>query len=325
MTNLKGASDDSPIDSVALLRDVTVFYGEVVGLSRVTLGLGPGITGLVGPNGSGKTTLMRVLTGLILPREGKTTVFGEEPFFSAAVRSKITLVPAVEAFYENVSGLKNLEIAFLARGCSVSEAKTNAASALELVGLTADGARKVETWSRGMRQRLKLGLALVADAGVVLLDEPFLGVDPPNRQRLRQHIEWLGNHGRTVLITSHVLHEIESLTDRVGILAHGRLLGMGHIGSLLSQLRDRYPHRIELEVDNARKLAKALIGLPHVRELKVAGDHVLELLTESPDQAYRDLATVVLSSGALIYRVVARDNSLEALFSHVTAAGAQRL
>lgn len=325
MTDLEGVSGPIPADSVAILEDVTVFYGEVVGLSRVTLGLAPGITGLVGPNGSGKTTLMRVLTGLVLPREGKTTIFGEEPFFSASARSRVSLVPAVEAFYENISGLRNLEVAFLARGCSLSDAKTNAAKALDLVGLTGDGSRKVETWSRGMRQRLKLGLALVADAGVVLLDEPFLGVDPPNRQRLRQHIEWLGNHGRTVLITSHVLHEIESLTDQVGILAHGRLLGMGHVGSLLSQLRDRYPHRIELEVNQPRKLAAALVGLPHVRELRVKNDGILELLTESPEQAYRDLATAVGMSGALIYRVVARDNSLEALFSHVTAAGAQRL
>jgi ABC-2 type transport system ATP-binding protein len=309
----------------AVLDGVSVFYGEVVGLSKVDLELQPGISGLVGPNGSGKTTLMRVLVGLIDPREGAVTVLGRSPFADAAVRSRITLVPAGESFYPGLSGRKNLEVSFMAQGRTRTESRALAQRGLELVGLVQEGERGYGTWSRGMRQRLKLGLALGGDSEVVLLDEPFLGVDPPNRSALREHVLALGAQGRTVLVSSHVLHEIEALTDLVGILAHGRLLGFGKVHTLVRKIRDDHPHRVLLQVDDPRRLGRSLLALEHVRELKVLGADALEFVTIRPESAYRELPRLVVESGVVVRRVDSLDQKLEAAFTHVTAAGSRRL
>jgi ABC-2 type transport system ATP-binding protein len=307
------------------LHGVSVFYGEVVGLSNVDLELRPGITGLVGPNGSGKTTMMRVMVGLIQPEEGRIEVLEQSPFFDAQVRSRVTFVPAVESFYPGLTGRRNLEVAFMAQGRDRSSAKDLAQRGLELVGLVADGHRTFGTWSRGMRQRLKLGLALAGESDVVLLDEPFLGVDPPSRVALRDHVLALGEQGRTVFVSSHVLHEIEALTDLVGILAHGRLLGFGKVHTLVRKIRDDHPHRVVVHVDDPRKLGRALLGLDHIRELKVIGSESLEFVTIGPTRAYRDLPKLVVETGVVVRRVESLDHTLEAAFKHVTAAGTRRL
>jgi ABC-2 type transport system ATP-binding protein len=311
--------------AAAELEGVSIFYGEVVGLSQVSMRLGPGVTGIVGPNGSGKTTMMRTLVGMLEPREGAVRVLGGSPFREAGVRARITLVPATENFFPNLSARKNLEVAFLARGRSRAESREMAARGLELVGLTGDADRFYGTWSRGMRQRLKLAVALGDSSPVVLLDEPFLGVDPPNRRALRDHILALAAGGRTVLLASHVLHEIETITDRVGVLAGGRLLGFGRVDRLLQDIRDDHPHRVVLQVDDPRRLAQALIGLEHVRELKLLGDGELELVTVQPDRAYRELPALVVETGVAVRRVETLDHKLEAVFAQVTEAGSRRL
>lgn len=307
------------------LDGVSVFYGEVVGLSRVDMELGPGVTGIVGPNGSGKTTMMRTLVGLIDPKEGTVRVLGRAPFVDAEVRSRLTLVPSGESFYPGLSGRRNLEVAFMAQGRDRTAARELAQSGLELVDLVGDAGRRYGTWSRGMRQRLKLGLALAGDSEVVLLDEPFLGVDPPNRIALRDHIAALAKDGRTVLVSSHILHEIEELTDLVGVLAHGRLLGFGKVHTLVRQIRDDHPHRVVLHVDDPRKLGRLLLGLSHVRELKVAGPEALEFVTIAPESAYRELPKLVMESGVVVRQVTSLDHSLESVFTHVTAVGSRRL
>lgn len=318
---LSGAGDGVTV----ALNGVSVFYGEVVGLSNVDLELRPGITGLVGPNGSGKTTMMRVAVGLIDPKEGGIRVLGRPPFEDARVRSRVTLVPAGESFYPGLTARRNLEVAFLAQGRNRPESRELAQRALELVGLVEHGGRRYGTWSRGMRQRLKLGLALAGESDVVLLDEPFLGVDPPSRNALREHVHTLGKMGRTVLVSSHVLHEIEALTDLVGILAHGRLLGFGKVHTLVRKIRDDHPHRVLLQVDEPRKLGQALLGLSHIQELKVVGSDSLEFVTIRPESAYRELAGLVVETGVVVRRVDSLDHSLEAAFTHVTAIGSRRL
>jgi ABC-2 type transport system ATP-binding protein len=307
------------------LDGVSVFYGEVVGLSKVDLELRPGVTGLVGPNGSGKTTMMRVMVGLLLPEEGRVHVLGEWPFLDAQVRSRITFVPAGESFFPGLTGRKNLEVAFMAQGRDRAAARDLAQQGLQLVGLVQDGGRTYGTWSRGMRQRLKLGLALAGDSEVVLLDEPFLGVDPPSRSALREHVVALAEQGRTVFVSSHVLHEIEALTDLVGILAHGRLLGFGKVHTLVRKIRDDHPHRVVLHVDDPRRMGQALLGLDHVQELKVIGAEALEFVTIRPESAYRELPGLVVETGVVVRRVDSLDHSLEAAFAHVTAAGSRRL
>ncbi|NNF05703.1 MAG: ABC transporter ATP-binding protein [Candidatus Eisenbacteria bacterium] len=307
------------------LGDATVFYGEVVGLSRVSLAFAPGITGIVGPNGSGKTTMMRLLVGLVQPQEGTVNVLGGDPFKDEEIRTRISFVPATECFYDNVSGHTNLEAAFVARGETRKAAKQLADEALELVKLTADGKRAYRTWSRGMRQRLKLGLALASSSDLVLLDEPFLGVDPPSRRQLRGHIDKLGKQGKVVVVSSHVLHEVEALTDRVGVLAHGRLLGFGNAEEILREVRDQHPQRLQIEVADARAFAAILLRLPHIREVKVEGERRLTFVTEDPEAAFKEIAEVVVESEAPIYSLQSLDDTLEAVFAQVTSTGTHRL
>ena len=312
-------------DAAVTLNDVSVFYGEVVGLSKVTLALTPGITGIVGPNGSGKTTLMRALTGLLAPLEGAVSVLGGNPFTDARIRDRISLVPAGDSFFQNLSARKNLEVAFLAKGKSRAQARELGNRALELSRLTADGDRRYGTLSRGTRQRVKLGLALAADSDLVLFDEPFLGVDPPNRKSLRETMIQMGSAGRTVVVSSHILHEVESLTDKVGVLAHGRLLGFGRIEALLRELRDRHPHRVNIHTSDPRKLGAALLTLSEIQEIKVTGDTTLEFITEGPDLTYKALPGLIVGTGIVVQKVETMDNTLEAVFKHVTAVGTRRL
>lgn len=318
-------SERNPSQVSASLGGISVFYGEVVGLSNVTMDLNPGITGVVGPNGSGKTTMMRVMVGLIDPREGQARVLERSPFHDAGVRSRITFVPAMESFYPGLTGRRNLEVAFMAQGRARADARDLAQRALELVTLVEHGDRRYGTWSRGMRQRLKLGLALAGESDVVLLDEPFLGVDPPSRAALREHVLALGAQGRTVLVSSHVLHEIEALTDLVGILAHGRLLGFGKVHTLVRKIRDDHPHRVVLHTDDPRAVARALLVLPHVEQVRIIGDDALEFVTVEPELAYRELPRLVVESGIAVRRVESLDHTLEAAFAHVTAVGSRRL
>ncbi|MDX9724593.1 MAG: ABC transporter ATP-binding protein, partial [Myxococcota bacterium] len=303
-----------------VLDEVSVFYGEVVGLSSVSLSMAPGITGLVGPNGSGKTTLMRLLTGLMPAREGELQVLGGDPFEDASIRARIALVPASECFFDRLSARQNLEIGFVSRGESAKNARKKADAALESVGLLAEGHRIYRTWSRGMRQRLKLALALNVDVDVVLLDEPFLGVDPPSRRRIRQLVEELGKTAHTVLISSHVLHEIESLTDRVAILAHGRLLGHGQVKSLLEALREQHPMRILLQTDKPRELASLALAHSGVLQVRFDGEQGLELLSAQPEELYRRLPQWLQECGAVVRRLSSPDESLEALIEQVTSA-----
>jgi len=315
----------TPIDPTARLEGTSVFYGEVVGLSAVTLDLKPGITGVVGPNGSGKTTLMRVLTGLVRPQEGTVRVGGRDPFLDAEARAGIAFVPAVSCFYDGLSAVKNLEFAFRAKGLAPAEARGRAREALAMVRLETEAKRRYGNLSRGTRQRVKLGLALALDAPLVLLDEPFLGVDPPSRLALRDIILRLGESGRTVIVSSHVLHEIEALTRNVGILAHGRLLGYGSIETLLHDLRDRHPHRIRVRCGEPRGLASSVMGLDHVREVRIPEPGILEFVTERPDTLYREFPTLVADLGAPVQGLEAIDVGLEAVFRHVTEGGTRRL
>jgi ABC-2 type transport system ATP-binding protein len=314
-----------PPTATVTLDGVSVFYGEVVGMSNVSLELGPGITGLVGPNGSGKTTMMRVMVGLVDPEEGRARVMGRPPFEDSRVRSRVTFVPATESFFPGLSGRRNLEVAFMAQGRDRRQARDLARRGLELVGLVGDGERRYGTWSRGMRQRLKLGLALAGDSDVILLDEPFLGVDPPSRTALRAHVQALAAENRTVLVSSHVLHEVEALTDLVGILARGRLLGFGKVHTLVRKIRDDHPHRVVLHVDAPRVLAQALLGLSHIEQVRLAGPEALEFVTTHPESAYRELPRLVVETGVVVRRVESLDHTLEAAFTHVTAAGSGRL
>lgn len=316
-------SESSP--PIAQLSGATVFYGDVVGLSRVDLTIGAGITGVVGPNGSGKSTMMRLLTGAVAPSEGQVTAFGRDPFTDPDARRRIALVPAHDCFWPRLSGRKNLELAFIGKGLEPAAAKKAAAEGLAIADLEEAADRDYATWSRGMRQRLKLGLALASDAALMLLDEPYLGVDPTSRRRIRQLVQRMANEGRAVVISSHVLSEVETLTDTVAILLRGRLLGHGALEDLAAALRRTHPVRIRLRGEGARALAPKIVEWPHVQSVQLEGDLAIELSTTDPESTYGALTALVAEAGVPVHELESPEASLDAIFSSLTEAGARQL
>ncbi|MHB8634154.1 MAG: ABC transporter ATP-binding protein [Thermoplasmatota archaeon] len=301
-----------------VLEKVTRRFGDVVALNRVDFALDAGITALVGANGSGKSTIMKVATGHVRPTSGQVTVFGDTVWDNPAVLRRIGYVPEQDAFYEQMTGLAFVSALAELSGLSPHDARAGAAAELDALGLKEGLDRPIKTYSKGMRQRVKLAQALVHRPNLLLLDEPLLGCDPIARRRLQDRIIGLRNEGCTVLVSTHILQEVEQLTRDVAILAGGRLVARGTMGEVRNALT-RIPSRVRVYCEHARKAAIQLAGWPVVQSVELADTHVdvrtpdlqafLERLQERP-------AGWGLTGHELL------DGDLESLFGYVAGAAA---
>lgn len=290
---------------------VSVWFGPKVALSELTCSFGPGVSGLLGPNGAGKTTLMRAITGLIDVNEGSVRVRGRNPRRDRAVHADMALVPEDDAV---PAGLTARQLThYLADLHQVAERDAPEA-ALRTVDLLDVADRRVDTFSKGMRQRAKIAAALVTNPNVLVLDEPLNGADPLQRVQLIALFKQLGANGRTVIVSSHVLNEVERLADRVVVLVHGRLAAAGGHRAIRDAM-DETPRHVLVRADDGRRLAAALVGLESVTG--VTFDPARAELTVSTLQA-RELATAlpVLAKAASVRLLEVRplDDSLESLF-----------
>ena len=302
------------------LVEASRWYGHVIALNHVTLSIRPGVVGLLGPNGAGKTTLLRLVTGLVRPTTGRVRLLGHNVWTSVDVRHRIGYCPEHDHFYENMSGLKFVTLMTRLQGFSKVEAARRAADSLERVRLPLKegGATKtIAEYSKGMRQKVKLAQALAHDPDVLILDEPLTGCDPLSRHHITTLCRELGAQGRTVLISSHVLHEVERVTGEFILIERGRLLAQGNVYEI-RKLIDKHPHRIELQCRRPRELASQLIALPHVTSAQILGDTALMLETSDPDRCYSELPEVALELGAALVGVHSPDNNLEAVFRYLT-------
>jgi ABC-2 type transport system ATP-binding protein len=243
---------------------VSKWYGHVIGVNNLSLQVGPGVTGLLGPNGAGKSTLLQLATGQLRPSQGQVRVLGHRPWNNAPLNRFIGLCPEQDAFYEWMTGREFLTSCGLLGGLGRSGARKAAERVLEQVGMTEHADRPVRGYSKGMRQRTKLAQALVHDPEVLFLDEPLSGTDPLARRELIDQILHLGRLGRTVLVSSHVLHEVESITRQIVLMNRGRLVAFGDVRQV-RDLIDAHPHRIVLRSADPRALAAKLVrpGLSH--------------------------------------------------------------
>ena len=233
------------------------WYGPVLGVSDVTWRLGAGVIGLLGPNGAGKSTLMKLMAGLVRPSRGSLTVLGGQPFDDPAVRRRIGYSPEHEHTYDHLTGLELVtSLAHLA-GVPRKDADRAAKRALDAMGMTGAMHRRVRGFSKGMRQRTKLAATLAHDPDLLILDEPLTGVDPEARIDIIGKIQRLADGGKTVIVSSHVLYEIEALTTDIVVMHRGQVLAEGNIYEI-RRLIDRHPHRIRVECDRPRELAAAL-------------------------------------------------------------------
>jgi ABC-2 type transport system ATP-binding protein len=298
-------------DATVAVADVSVWFGPKVALSELSCSFGPGVTGLLGPNGAGKTTLMRAITGLVGVNQGTVRIEGRDPRRDRQVYARMALVPEDEAVPAGLSARQFVRyVADLHRVADRSAPE----SALQTVGMLDAADRKVDTFSKGMRQRTKVASALVSNPDVLVLDEPLNGADPVQRLHLIALFKHLGAQGKTVIVSSHVLNEVERLAERVIVLIHGRLAAAGGHRAIRDAMDDR-PRHVLVRASDQRRLATSLIGLESVTGVNF--DAVRAGLVIETVQA-RELATALprLARDASIrlLEVRALDDSLESLF-----------
>jgi ABC-2 type transport system ATP-binding protein len=294
---------------------VSKWYGTVIGLNKVTLRVPPGVTGLLGPNGAGKSTFLQLATGQLYPSQGTVRVLGQTVWNHPALLRQVGLCPEQDAFYEWMTGFDFVRTCARLSGLGRGPAAAAAEKALATVGMTEHMGRAVRGYSKGMRQRTKLAQALVHRPRVLFLDEPFTGTDPVARRDLIGVIRNLGASGVSVLVSSHVLHEVQALTPNIVLLHRGRLVAEGHVRQI-RDLIDKHPHRIVLVSDDYRALAEKVIRWDDVEGVKVlARESALMVETRQPDAFYGRLPT--LGAGGGIREVYSEDDNLEAVFKYL--------
>ena len=293
------------------------WYGQVIGLNDVTCTLGPGVTALLGMNGAGKSTMMRLITGQIRPTTGSVRVLGMEPF---AVYRKVGYCPEIDNFYEHRTGRQFVYSLARLSGMQHAEAKERTEYTLERVGMADRAHKRIAGYSKGMRQRIKLAQAMLQEPDIILLDEPLNGLDPVGRRELIDLLSELAGQGKAILVSSHILYEVEQMTRSILLLHRGRLLATGDL-RVIRELLDKYPHRVRIETSRPRELASRLVGLPYVVDLAFdpAGG-ALELKTREPMQFYAALPEMVLAEGLPIHSLSSPDNNLESIFRYLVDA-----
>jgi ABC-2 type transport system ATP-binding protein len=292
------------------------WYGHVLGVSDVTWQLKGGVVGLLGPNGAGKSTLIKMMAGLLRPSRGSLTVYGASPFDDVAVRRRIGYAPEHEKTWDELTALEL--VTYMARLAGVDDASAaeRAADAIAQMGMTDAQHRRVKGFSKGMRQRTKLATAIAHDPDFLLLDEPLTGVDPVARVDIVERIRALATAGKTVIVSSHVLYEIEALTSEILVIYRGQLLAEGNVYEI-RKLIDRHPHRIRVECDRPREVASSVANQDHVARIVFERAGVL-IETRDPDRCYDEIAAAVLAHNIKVTSLSSPDNNLGAVFEYLT-------
>jgi ABC-2 type transport system ATP-binding protein len=307
---------------IARLDRVTRLYGTTLALRDVTLELSAGTTGLLGPNGAGKSTLMRILVGLMQPSTGRVEILGPNggraPFNDAPTLRRIGYCPEHEHAYDGLSAIDFVRLMTELHGFPGDDAKQRAERRLEEVGLTEAMHRLIGTYSKGMRQRVKLAQALANDPDLLVLDEPLTGCDPVSRARVLEVLEAEGKRGAAIVLSSHVLTEIEALTSRIVVVHRGEVLAEGDVHAIRA-LIDRHPHQVRIECAAPRKLAERLIGEPHVLASRVPTERTLVVETRKPDALYDLIPQLAEELSIEIDALSSPDDNMAAVFRYLTA------
>ena len=292
------------------------WYGQVIGLNDVSVSVPPGITGLLGPNGAGKSTFMKLITGQLKPSKGTVTVLGEPIWANPGLFFQIGFCPEQDAFYDRMTGLEWVSALVRLNGHSETEAKSAAMRAIETVDLVEAANKKIGAYSKGMRQRIKLAQALVHDPQLLILDEPLSGMDPIGRRKTMRLIREWAKQGKSVLVSSHILHEIESMTANILLINNGRILAEGNVHQI-RELIDTHPHTVYIRASDPRHLAREFLAHLDVLSLRFEpGAVVVE--TAQPDAFYGRL-TELVADGACgpVEEVTSPDDNLQAVFKYL--------
>jgi ABC-2 type transport system ATP-binding protein len=303
----------APIVSAA---HVSKWYGQVIGLNDVSVDVPPGITGLLGPNGAGKSTFMKLITGQLKPSKGEVKVLGEPIWSNPHLYFEVGFCPEQDTFYERMTGLEWVTALVRLNGLSDKEADAAAKRALTDVDLMDAANKKIGAYSKGMRQRVKLAQAIVHDPALLILDEPLAGMDPLARRRTIRMIREWARTGKSVIVSSHILHEIESMTGNILLINNGRILAEGDVHQI-RELIDEHPHTVSVRAQEPRALAREFLAFADVRSLKFEEGAVI-VETGKPDMFYARL-TEMAASGQFgsIDEVTSPDDNLAAVFQYL--------
>ena len=321
--------------------DVSKWYGTVMAVNHVNLHIGSGITGLIGPNGSGKSTLMKLITGQAKPSIGTVKIKGHHAFSDPRARTRIGYSPQVDRFYEDMTPYRFVYTMGRLSGLSMFDCKSKTRAALDRVNMSKDAYKPLRRCSKGMRQRVKIAQALVHDPDVLILDEPLDGIDPAGRQHFMELFDDLRSHGKTLLISSHILEELQSIADRVALIVDGRLMAWGSVNRIRELMDDR-PLTIRIECDQPRALASALANLYTVVGLRttanaerttstaeadleeIASTYVTrsvhrELIVEvrQPERFFNEIPKLLLQLDISVEAMEPLDSSVSAIFEYV--------
>jgi ABC-2 type transport system ATP-binding protein len=291
------------------------WYGPVIALNDVTVEIPPGVTGLLGPNGAGKSTFLKLTAGQLRPSQGEVRLLGQPAWGSPELFHRVGVCPETDAFWESLTGLEFLTTLLRFTGYDESECRHRAENALHQVDLLDAKGRKLGGYSKGMRQRVKLAQSIAHDPEVLLLDEPVSGMDPVNRRRVIDLVRRLGREGKTVVVSSHILHEVEAMTRRVLLVHNGRILAEGDVREI-RDLLDEHPHTVSIRARDPRRLAGAIVGWPSVLSLSFGPEgEWLTVQTARPDEFYGALPDAALEAG--VVEMYSPDENLESVFHYL--------
>jgi ABC-2 type transport system ATP-binding protein len=295
------------------LRSVSRWYGNVVAVNDITMTIGPGVTGLLGPNGAGKSTVLHLIAGFLAPSRGAVTVDGDPSWRNPGIYRTVGLVPERDSVYAFLTGEEF--VLATARLHELADPAGAARRAIAIVDMAQAQDRRISTYSKGMRQRIKVAAALVHDPQVLLLDEPFNGMDPRQRLHMMDLLTKLGAEGRTILLSSHILEEVERLADTIQVIVSGRLAASGDFRAIRRLMTSR-PHVFLVRTSDDRLLGSALIGRPAVAGVELTNGG-LQVRASDYGTFSRELAVLARDRGVRLREVLPEDESLESVFAYL--------
>ena len=304
-------------NAIVQTQNLSKWYGEVMGVNDVTLSIHPGITGLLGPNGAGKTSLLKLMTGQLKPNMGIITVLNQPVWNNYLLTKQVGYCPDIELAYQFMTGYEFISFFATLSGYAESMLRDRTFNVLETVDMLEAKDKPIGSYSKGMRQRIKLAQALVHEPELLFLDEPLTGLDPIGRRHVMNLLKKLAEQGISMVVSSHILYEIESLTETILLIHQGRILAEGTISDI-RELIDEHPHKVYLSADEPRRLAQVCLPFDDILSVTFgdeAGDVIIE--TAKPDAFYARLPQILIENELNVSQLYSPDDNLSAVFKYL--------
>ena len=298
--------------------NLSKWYGQVISLHDLTLQIHTGVTGLLGPNGAGKSTLLRLLVGQLKPSAGLIRILDQPVWNNPLLKHRIGYCPDIGKLYDSMSGFEFVKFLALLNDYSDNEAHQRTQNIIEIVGMSDQQDKPIVTYSKGMRQRIKFAQALVHNPELIFLDEPLNGMDPIGRLKTIQLIRKLGEEGHNIVVSSHVLHEVEAMTESIILIHQGKIRAEGSISDIRN-LIDEHPHQVYIHCDRPRDLGTICLGLDHVISVKFDQTETNGVIVETikPDDFYTCLPKIVIDKNISVKQMFSPNDNLDTVFKHL--------